>query len=746
MTPAIRVLHVGKYYPPAPGGMERVVQLLCESERGLEGIDSRVLVANTAASTRHDTVGGVPVTRLRALGAIGSVGVCPGFPWALWRATRDVTVIHEPNPVALVADFLARQKGPLVVWFHSEVLRPQWKYQLLYRPFLKRVLARASRIVVSSPPLAEHAAELQPFRDKCVVVPFGIDRRPLEATPDIAARVEALKAETPGPRLLFIGRLVPYKGVDVLLRAMADVDATAWIVGSGPLRDQLEADAARLGVASRVQFLGGLPDAEVVARLHACDVFVLPSVTHAETFGMVQLEAMACGVPVVSTSVRSGVPWVNQQGQTGLVVEPGNADELARALRMLIADPGLRRRLGEAGRARVASDFTLEAMASQTAALYRDVTQGPTQAAVARLTAAIRGERAPWPVAGSLDLQEEVIRSAVEHGVESLVASASRRLETWPSAVRERLAARATSACAIEALRERELRHVLSVLAGDGAKPLVAKGAALAYSIYQEPHLRARVDTDLIVSHDEMPQVVAALERIGYARAAQNVGELVSHQVGLGRTDAHGVWHALDVHWKVANPQVFADLLPVTELRDEAVPLPALGPEALMPSPVHALLLAIVHLAAHHARQPRLIWLYDLHLLASRLTAPEFERVVQLARSRGVAALTARALRQARAAFDTRVEEAVLAGLDAVDPRDEAPARFVDGEPGKLGTLVSDLRRLPSWQARGQLLREHVFPPADYMLRAYHTTHRTWLPALYVHRAITGGWRWLRQA
>ncbi len=134
----IHVLHVGKYYPPAPGGMERVVQLLCEGEQPL--ISSQVLAANTSSLTVHETVHGVPVTRVASIASIGSVGVCPTFPFRLARAARDLTVIHEPNPLALVSDFVARQRGPLVVWFHSEVLRPRWKYRLLYRPFLTRVL------------------------------------------------------------------------------------------------------------------------------------------------------------------------------------------------------------------------------------------------------------------------------------------------------------------------------------------------------------------------------------------------------------------------------------------------------------------------------------------------------------------------------------------------------------------------------------------------------------------------------
>lgn len=393
MSAPIRVLHVGKFYPPAPGGMEKVVQLLCESERAHAGIESRVLVANSAPRTVRETVGGVPVTRVAALGAIGSVGVCPTFPLAVAREVRDLTVIHEPNPVALVADWLTRQRGPLVVWFHSEVLRPRWKYRLIYRPFLRRVLARAARVIVSSPDLAEHAAELQPFRGKCVVVPFGIDRARLEATPAVVARAEALRAAEPGPRLLFVGRLVPYKGVDVLLRAMTQVDATAWIIGDGPLRTSLEADAVRLGVGGRVRFLGPLPDADVVAHLHACDALVLPSVTHAETFGMVQLEAMTCGKPVVSTRVRSGVPWVNRDGETGLIVEPGDADALAGALNRLVHDAGLRMRMGQAGRARVEREFTLAAMAAGTFAVYRAVLSASAAPAAGERVASAEARR-----------------------------------------------------------------------------------------------------------------------------------------------------------------------------------------------------------------------------------------------------------------------------------------------------------------------------------------------------------------
>ena len=378
----LRVLHVGKFYPPAPGGMERVVQLLCEGE--LATTDSRVLVANTGRGTVRENWRGIEVTRVSSLAAIGSVGVCPTFPLELRRAERDVTVIHEPNPLALVSDWMAAQGGPLVVWFHSEVLRPQWKYRLLYRPFLRRALTRADRIVVSSPRLAEHAVELKDFRDKCVVIPFGIDTDRLARTPAVDARVAAIEREHPGPRVLFVGRLVPYKGVDVLLDAMRSVQATALIVGDGPLRATLEAAAARFGISARVKFLGQVEDEEVVAHMHACDLFVLPSVTRAETFGVVQLEAMACGRPVVSTNLPTGVPWVNRHEETGLVVEPGDAPALAQALNRLVEDAALRARLGTRARQRVEETFTVERMTSESAALYRELVAGPLATAVAQ--------------------------------------------------------------------------------------------------------------------------------------------------------------------------------------------------------------------------------------------------------------------------------------------------------------------------------------------------------------------------
>jgi glycosyltransferase involved in cell wall biosynthesis len=367
----LRVLHVGKYYPPVPGGMERVLQLLCEYERCQ--VDSRVLVASTGRRTRRESWRGVPVVRAASLATVGSVGLSPALAWHLARTPADVTVIHEPNPVALLADAVTLRRGPLLVYYHSEVVRSRWKYRLAYRPLLARVLDRADRIIVASPAMADTAEQLTGYRHKCVVIPYGIDPRTLAVTPAISGRVVALRRHRTAPLLLFVGRLVGYKGADVLIRAMRDVDAELVIVGDGPLGPSLRQLARDMNVDARVRFAGSVADHELAALYHACDVFVLPSVTRAEAFGMVQIEAMACGKPVVSTALPSGVPWVNRHGETGLVVPPGSAEALGAAIRSLLDDDALRMRLGQAARIRVAREFNAARMAERTVALYHHV-------------------------------------------------------------------------------------------------------------------------------------------------------------------------------------------------------------------------------------------------------------------------------------------------------------------------------------------------------------------------------------
>jgi rhamnosyl/mannosyltransferase len=374
MIPSLQVVHVGKFYPPVRGGMERVLESLCEGPA--DRVESRVIVCHTARRTVREDLNGVGVTRVGTIGAAGSVPIAPSFPVELRRARGDLMVVHEPNPWALLSFALARPALPVAVWFHSEVVRPRLQYSLFYHPLARPVYERARRIIVSSPLLAEHAAALARYGDRIRVIPFGIDASRWDMTPAVSARATAIR-ESAGsrPLILFAGRMVPYKGVGVLLRAMVGLDASAVLVGDGPLRAEWTALARELQLTDRVRFAGDVTHEELAALYHACDVFVLPSITRAEAFGYVQLEAMACGKPLVSTRLPSGVPWVNRHGETGLTVPPGDVDALRRALAELGRDASLRSRFGRAGRRRVESEFTIEIMRSAAAAVYREVVE-----------------------------------------------------------------------------------------------------------------------------------------------------------------------------------------------------------------------------------------------------------------------------------------------------------------------------------------------------------------------------------
>jgi rhamnosyl/mannosyltransferase len=373
----MRVLYLYKDYYPILGGIENHIRVLAEGLH-VRGVEAGVLVTNTANQTVQETLGGVPVVKTARQINVSSAPVSlPYFPWVR-RLEReaDIAHAHMPYPPGELAHLLAGRARRFVVSYHSDIVR-QRVLGALYRPFLWQVLAKARLIAVGSPAYLQDSPFLRRHAAKCRVIHYGLDLARLAATPAIEAEAAGWRARYGNrPLLLFVGRLRHYKGVNVLIEAMQQLpEAVALIVGIGPLADELQQQAQAAGVLDRVHFLGEQPDEVVTPLRYAADLFVLPSTNRAETFGIAQLEAMACGRPAICTELGTGTSYVNQHGVTGLVIPPNDSAALAAAVRQLLADPALRARMGAAARRRVQDEFSIDAMLDRMMAFYAEALQ-----------------------------------------------------------------------------------------------------------------------------------------------------------------------------------------------------------------------------------------------------------------------------------------------------------------------------------------------------------------------------------
>jgi rhamnosyl/mannosyltransferase len=367
----LKVLHVGKFYPPHMGGIETHLQALCGELR--ESLDLRVIVASDDHQLVEETIEGVRVSRVPTRMTVASTPLCPAMVSAIGRSNADIVHIHLPNPTAVLAYLASGHRGRLAVTYHSDTVR-QKVLGPLFAPFLHRALRRASAIIATSPDYRRTSQVLARHLDRCHVIPYGIAVEQFEHADPAAVRQVH---ERYGDRLILsVGRLVYYKGFEYLIRAMAQVRGRLIIIGDGPLRDKLRQLISSLGLADKVVLAGEIQNTNVTPYYHAADVFALASVARSEAFGIVQIEAMAAGTPVVNTALDSGVPFVSLHEKTGLTVPPENPEALAAAINRLLDDQNLRQSLGRAAVLRARQEFSLETMTSRTLALYENIAAG----------------------------------------------------------------------------------------------------------------------------------------------------------------------------------------------------------------------------------------------------------------------------------------------------------------------------------------------------------------------------------
>jgi glycosyltransferase involved in cell wall biosynthesis len=371
------IVHFAKYYSPDAGGIESVTSSLAQGAVKA-GHDVSVICFQNTPAEKVDIINGVRVKRARVAKLIASQPLGFGYflNCILTARKADIVHLHAPNMLASLAALLLPTKIRLLVHWHSDVINKGFLGKLL-RPLEHFLLLRADVIVATSDAYADSSILISSFRDKVTVVPIGIS--------DVAAKsinYENIKKFETWVNcrkiILSVGRLVKYKGFDLLIAAAQKIptDSVIVIVGSGPLEKELQDAIENINVQDKVLLAGRLSDSDLLALFDRADVYCLPSISRAEAFGVVLLEAMAFGLPIVASDISgSGVPWVNQHGVSGFNVPVGDSIVLAEALIKVLSCSDLRYTLSEGARQRFLTEFTEEISVNRILAVYTHLSE-----------------------------------------------------------------------------------------------------------------------------------------------------------------------------------------------------------------------------------------------------------------------------------------------------------------------------------------------------------------------------------
>jgi glycosyltransferase involved in cell wall biosynthesis len=370
----LKVLCFGRFFDEIPGGMQTHVDHLFQSMVGK--VDFTHLVPSRTHRGSNTQLHGYPLVRTPSWNVDGSLALSPQLitqAMALHRAKKfDLIHLHFPDPMSHLAAMALPSSIPRVISWHADIIRQKTMLRF-YQPLLRSAVQNAKAIVVATPAHIVSSPELSQIKDtqRLHVIPYGFDLQRY-ATPHQYA--QALQTRFPGRRIFALGRHVHYKGFDVLIKAMPQLpqDTQLLIGGEGPLSDSWKLLAQQSPAAERIHFIGMITDADLPAYYQACDIFCLPAVNQAEAFGIVQVEAMACAKPVVSTKLNNGVDFVNQDGVSGYTVTPSDVGALAQALHRLLADDALRERLGQQALQRAHNEFSLAALRDKTLRVYEE--------------------------------------------------------------------------------------------------------------------------------------------------------------------------------------------------------------------------------------------------------------------------------------------------------------------------------------------------------------------------------------
>ncbi|HOL90304.1 MAG TPA: glycosyltransferase [Candidatus Pacearchaeota archaeon] len=367
----MKALQFGKFFPPDVGGMENFIYEITENLS--QKINCDVLCSNSKNKTVVEKRDKYTIIRTASLGKIFSTSISPTMIYQLKKICNnyDLIHIHLPDPMASLAYFVVRPKTKLVIHWHSDIIK-QKNFLIFYKPLQNWLLNKADKIIVTSFNYLNESKNLKKYKDKCVVISLGINPKNLKINQN---KVKEIKNLYKDKAIIFtLGRLVYYKGFSYLIKAMQNIDAYLLLGGEGPLKEKLQKEINDLKLNNKIFLLGKIKNEEIGSYYQSCDIFCLPSISKAEAFGLVQIEAMYFGKPIVSTNIKgSGVGWVNQNNITGFVVPPRDSEALADAINKILNDKELKEKLGENGKKRFEREFNIKVIGKKILNLYKDI-------------------------------------------------------------------------------------------------------------------------------------------------------------------------------------------------------------------------------------------------------------------------------------------------------------------------------------------------------------------------------------
>lgn len=372
----MKILQLTKHYPPYPGGIETVTYDITEGLHS-RGFSVEVLCSNNRLKNEDDWFQNKYLVRRSAsFGKLFSTSLSLHLISTLKKMGDrfDVIHVHFPDPLTALAIYLCAPKSKIVVHWHSDIIK-QKRILKVFLPLQNWMLKRADKIIGTSPVYVNESEQLKLFRHKCSIIPIGIHKlkhgRPNER------EVSDIKESYPGKKIIFsLGRMVYYKGFKYLVEAAKYVsdDAVILIGGSGPLFEEIQSSVVKSGLEKKVRLLGRIEDRCLPNFFSACDIFCFPSIEKSEAFGVVQIEAMSYGKPVVATNIpASGVSWVNKDGVSGFNVPIRNSLALAEKLNLLINNDILYKKMSRQAQERYAANFTRDSMVDQIVDLYNSL-------------------------------------------------------------------------------------------------------------------------------------------------------------------------------------------------------------------------------------------------------------------------------------------------------------------------------------------------------------------------------------